>query len=358
MCTNLMKTFAGPFTGRVSARTMDFGMINKPLPVTLKPNIVAFPIGTSFPTAARWIEKTEEVLDLLPKRPLNWKNLYGFLGVDIGPYIFSKIKFDTDKINPIFLDGMNEKGLSAATLWLDGSVYQTEANSDTNVSFLDVVAYILGTCANVAEVKDALQKISVVSPGKFLQQYPAHYVFIDPNPENDALIVEYIGGIPQFYHVANGVLTNEPPYPEMLKILDGPPYDKMTLYNKTVGGNPGLLNLPADSSPISRFVRATKFSEALFSPSTTQEAVALCQVIIQNLQVPIGTVLDKNFDQSYDFTHWTVVRDHASKMFYYETMSNQLLRRVDLNKIDFSSIREISYPIDKGPWFVDETSNF
>ena len=353
MCTNLFKQFSGDFAGIISARTMDFGTIVKPVPVTLKPNVVAYPRNTQFPTHSKLLEIGEELVGLLPKKPLNWKNQYGFVGMDVGPYIADFLKVDIEKISPIFLDGMNEKGLSAATLWLDGSEYQDEADTDTNVMFLDVVAYILGTCANVSEAKAQLEQITVVSPIKFLNNYPAHYIFIDPDPNTTPLVVEYRDGKPNFYDVANGVLTNEPPYPEMLKAQEK--YSDLSIYQDTKNDPPGLLGLPADSSPISRFARATKFCESVYQPSNLQEATTLLQVIIQNIEVPLGTVVEKGNDMVLDYSQWLVVRDHSNLLYYYASFDNQTLKRIDLNNIDFGLINESHYSIAEGAWFTDET---
>ena len=356
MCTNLLRKYVEGNPGIISARTMDFGAIVKPFPVTLKPNILVYPRNLKFPLKYTLEEKIEELLHLLPQKPLQWENKYGFVAVDVGPCIFHELPINLEDVSPIFLDGLNETGLSAATLWLDGSQYQPASDTDNNIMFLDLVSYVLGTCSTVAEVKTALSSLNVVCPSKFLAGYPAHYVFIDANVDNNALVVEYIDGKPNFYEVANGVLTNEPPYPQMLKQLEK--YKDLTIYQNNPNSEPGLLGLPADSSPISRFVRATKFVESSYQPTNTQESIGLDQVIIQNLQVPLGTVVEASNGRMLDYTQWTVVRDHLNKEFYYQTFDNQTLKKIALSEIDFSSVSVTTMPMGEGEWAIDKTKEY
>ncbi|MEW7278899.1 linear amide C-N hydrolase [Aquimarina sp. 2201CG1-2-11] len=357
MCTNLLrKQSRENFQEKVSARTMDFGTITKPFPVTLKPNMVIYPRKREFPIRSSFIEKLEEDFRLFPQKPLNWTNKYGFAAIDVGPCIFNEIPFKVESISPIFLDGVNEKGLSAASLWLSGSQYQKESVSGNNLMFLDVVGYVLGMCATVSEVKSTLSTINVVCPSKFLMNYPAHYIFIDSDVDSPALVVEYTNGSPSFYEVPNGVLTNEPAYPEMLKKLDK--YKSLTVYQKKPNDLPGLFDLPADSSAISRFVRATKFVESIYAPEDIQKSISLSDVIIQNIQVPLGTVVEETSNRILDYTQWSVLRDHLNLVYYYKTFDNQALKKLDLTLIDFEVTDIVSIPISTGEWNINETKKY
>jgi penicillin V acylase-like amidase (Ntn superfamily) len=52
-----------------------------------------------------------------------------------------------------YVDGLNEKGLSIGTLWLDETEYPTPASTDNALSIQDVGEWVLGNFATVAEVK-------------------------------------------------------------------------------------------------------------------------------------------------------------------------------------------------------------
>lgn len=38
---------------------------------------------------------------------------------------------------------------------------------------------------------------------------------------------------------------------------------------------------------------------------------------------------------AYNYTLWTVIRDHKNKVFYFNDADNLSLRSIDLNKVDF-----------------------
>jgi choloylglycine hydrolase len=357
MCTNFLRIDKeNRHQQKVSARTMDFGTIVKPFPVTLKPNIVMYPRKQLFPHTSRIIENLEEDFRILPKKPLQWTNKYGFISVDVGANIFNNIPLKVEKISPILLDGINEKGLSAASLWLEGSEYQKESQENNNLMFLNVVGYVLGMCADVVEVKDQLQKINVTSPSKHLDKYPAHFVFIDSNKNNPALIVEYVDGAPNFYTASNGVLTNEPVYPEMLKYLED--YGDLTVFQKNQQSQPGLFGLPADSSPKSRFVRASKFMESINNEKNAHQTVNFSEIAIQNLQVPLGSVVSDKKNRILDYTQWSVIRDHLNLTYYFKSFDNQILKKIELKKVDFSHKKIVDFPIYNNEWNMDVTSNF
>ena len=362
MCTNLCLPLQTELhQARISARTMDFGSIeylHDAISVDIFPHVLAFPRGHSFPISHnKVLAGIEELTHLVPENPLVWENQYGFVAVDIGPSLWGKIELPLDAIVPIMGDGMNEHGLSAASLWLQGAEYQPEGESN-NLLFLDVMAWALGTCKTVGEVKEKLKGINVVSPSKLVAGYPAHFVFIDPNPDIKPLIVEYVGGEMKTYEADNGVITNEPPYPEQLANLAKPEYAAMTVFDRP-DGNPGLLNLPDDSSPESRFVRATKLASTTYQAKTIDEAVGTAWQVIQNLQVPWGTNVKPdapNKGELTDMTQWTVVRNHAARHYYYKSAFNQNAQRIDLTKLTWEgdAVRRIN--LDDGPTYLDVTA--
>ena len=45
-------------------------------------------------------------------------------------------------------------------------------------------------------------------------------------------------------------------------------------------------------------------------------------------------------------TQWTAVSDLSNREFYYKTMDNSQIRKIDLKKIDFSSVKYQAFPMD------------
>ena len=161
---------------------------------------------------------------------------------------------------PLYAEAMNEKGLCMAGLrFAKNAVYSPDPREGwLNLAPWELIPYLLGTCATVAEVREALGNICVVdqpfSPD--LPAAPLHWHIVDADPTHGGLILEVTAEGMKVYDdrpqgtlngapAMTGVLTNDPPYPEQLAALEA---------NRVVRGDaPGL---PGDYSSTSRFIRA------------------------------------------------------------------------------------------------------
>ena len=115
----------------------------------------------------------------------------------------------------LLLDGINEKGLACGGFFLPGyAQYQNEDPSGRipSLSCLDLVSWVLGTCATVEEVRRRLPELRVV--GAPLAAWnavpPLHYFVADPT--GDVLVVEYLEGNLVLHDGSVGVITNSPDY--------------------------------------------------------------------------------------------------------------------------------------------------
>jgi choloylglycine hydrolase len=73
----------------------------------------------------------------------------------------------------------------------------------------------------------------------------------------------------------------------------------------------------------------------------------LCQHVINTFTIPFGIIVDKDNAgnvTSSESTQWVTFRDLTGGLFYFKTYQDPTLRRIDLNRIDFSgkTIRRIS----------------
>src|SRR3569623_1384036 len=164
MCTNFMLDFPGTTPGstmRVSARTLELSG-SMPSSLYLVPRNQQFPLRSPFKP---WL-----------KNPLEWTNRYGFVGVA------SPGGLD---VLPLFMDGMNEAGLSAAALWLPGTQYSTD-DAHPQLAYSDLTSWILGTCSTVAEALSQLQNVSVWGPpvGTRDLYTPLHFIVSDPSGQS------------------------------------------------------------------------------------------------------------------------------------------------------------------------------
>jgi choloylglycine hydrolase len=231
-CTNFLIKGA-PLSGVVaSARTVDFS-------IPIIPKILAVPRGLP------WVSRGE---DASKPTGSSWTNRYGFVAVG------------ASNEENLFLDGINEAGLSAAILWLDEAGYMKRQGTN-DVSSFDLVSYIIGQYTSVAEAKAALKDLNVY--GNFLPEYkmiiPLHLVVMDAN--GDSFVAEWIDGSLKIYDAENtkgyvDVLSNSPPYDKQLENLAN--YSQLSCYNNA---EYSLTGLPGNSSSESRFVRSAKLKE-------------------------------------------------------------------------------------------------
>ncbi|PKH49387.1 hypothetical protein CXF68_01210 [Tenacibaculum sp. Bg11-29] len=373
MCTNiLLKSKNGDAV--ISARTMDFGgdFITKlhKIPRSEKYYDILFNNETEFTKFKKEFEITE------------WENAYGYLST----HAYFKVEKWEFEI-PTCMDGMNEKGLSGATLWMPCADYPKPNITKKNILSIHLVAYILATCATVNDVVDKLEGVNVINFSTSLNKFiPQHFVFSDS--KGKSLIVEFKGGKMITHQPTNGVLTNYPFYDKQLINLKK--YDDLTFENKEYtycendsskcsqdtngSGMSGKIEhngLPGDATPKSRFVRASKFSEVNFEATNSQDAVTHIQQLIQTLQVPVGTIVpnknncgNKNENKNkwdmkngYDHTKWCVIREHNSfgKInYYYYTNDNPTLQKISLDKIDWEKdSNPIDFEANNKTWYAE-----
>jgi choloylglycine hydrolase len=257
--------------------------------------------------------------------PLAWTNSLGFVGM--GAFGFDRF----------FADGLNEAGLSVGTLWLPETSLPTTAPSSASgpaLDFINLAGWLLGTCSTVAEVKAALATVQIWNAPvkdfwpsgqpvpdmlKPLMDWalPEHLAIHDATGAD--LVVEFIDGQAQIHDNAVGVLTNSPTFPWHVTNLrnyigltnvDPKPYNLMGMPVTATGNGTGLMGLPGDVTPPSRFVRATVLTQVASSAANPREAVNQAFHSLDLVSVP------RHLAASGDYTQWYVVRDHDSRVYY------------------------------------------
>ena len=76
------------------------------------------------------------------------------------------------------------------------------------------------------------------------------------------------------------------------------------------GNGTGLMGLPGDVTPPSRFVRATVLTQVASTAGSAREAVNQAFHSLDLVSVP------RNLAASGDYTQWYVVRDHDNLVYY------------------------------------------
>lgn len=254
-------------------------------------------------------------------------------------------------------EGLNEAGLSAGLFYFPGyGKYEDfdPAEKSTTIADLQLVSWILGTCSTVDEVKEAVGKVHVVSiyPGAST----VHWRFTDPSGRQ--LVLEIVEEEPHFYENELGVLTNSPGFEWQLTNLN----NYVNLYAGAAsdhgfgairlapfGAGSGMLGLPGDVTPPSRFVRAAFFQTTAPQPDSALHAVLQGFQILTNFDIPIGVEFaDGKIPADIpSATQWTAASDMVNRRIYYRTMYNSAIRCFDLRTIDFARVKYRSLPLDE-----------
>lgn len=254
---------------------------------------------------------------------------------------------------PFIFDGLNECGLSVGTFYFPGSAgymaYRTSEAANT-IAPWQVGSWLLETCASVDEVRARIGE--VVVPAVVLEAWgfspPVHYVVHDAS--GSSLVIEFIDGVIHLHDNPLGVMTNSPAFEWHMTNLRN--YVNLSYESATtlhvgpidlapLGQGSGMLGLPGDFTPPSRFVRAAAFSRTVLPSATGDEAVLEAFHILNNFDIPRGaargTERDEHGNAPADYTTWTSANDLAARRFYFRTYDSSRIRQVDLMKMDLDA---------------------
>jgi penicillin V acylase-like amidase (Ntn superfamily) len=318
----------------IAGRTMEWAF-------DMKWTINSIPQGTKFRTAAP---------DALKLPPIQFITKYAVLGVSPGIITGS----------PALLEGQNSAGLAMSGNFLPGyTEYQTVTTKDLDyVSILDFGTLALGMFANIAELKKELPRYKVWYDAS-LPSGPTppwlHFVFTDRT--GASIIVEFVKGQMRIHDNVANVLTNAPTYDwhitnvrNFLSLSNFAPSSVIVNgQNVTeLGQGGGLVGLPADYTPPSRFIRAAYLRQLSTQPSSRAEGVQLIGHILNNVDIPIGVAASKDGNKVVsDFTQWVAIKDLSNQQWHVSNYMN----RTNYLTIDLKKIFDAGKP---GSWLIDQ----
>jgi choloylglycine hydrolase len=281
------------------------------------------------------------------KPGLAWKAKYGYVFLD-GMNVDSAA------------DGMNEQGLSFEALYLPNfAQYQSVPAGHDNqaLPYISFGDWILGNFKTIDEVRQALSNVYVFQQkiaGMGDMVFPLHFAIYDATGKS--IVIEYVGGKLHVYDNKIGVMTNSPSYDWHLTNLNN--YVRLTPVNPPVveakgitfaatGQGFGMIGLPGDISPPSRFVKIAALMNFVLPAKDADGVLNLAQHIINNVDIPLGLARQpKSNDYTDDTTEWVVFKDLTHKVLYYRTYGDLALRAVILSKINFSeNAQRLKMPI-------------
>jgi choloylglycine hydrolase len=275
---------------------------------------------------------------------LKYSSVYGYVGV-------------YTEYEPFVVEGVNETGLAAGLFFLPGygdyAPYDASHN-DKTLCDMQFVSWVLSQFASIDEVKAAISTVNVVTLNHKIGS--VHWRIAQP--DGRMVVMEVVGGVPQFYENGLGVITNAPGFQwhmtnlnNYLNLVPGSAPDntiKKGITLQPLGHGSGMLGLPGDFTSPSRFVRATFFQTTAPTWPTGFDAVVQAFHILNNFDIPIGSQhtaadMPKGLPSA---TQVTTATDQHALQFYYRTAWNSNIRCIDLKNIDFKRIKFRSQPLD------------
>jgi len=307
----------------ITGRTLDF------VP-PLNSYIVTVPRGTIYKSTLPHTIKS-----------LSWKSKYGFVYFNaFGQAVVS--------------DGMNEKGLSFAVLYLPGyTTYPSQkdiVSTKHAISIYNLGSWVLSNYKTVAQVESALTHVTVIDPGLNIPNYgkvhlPLHVIITDPSGKS--IVIEWHHKKMRIYDDKFGILTNSPTFDWQMNNLKN--YINLSPYSSSpikingltfvgTGQGSGMHGLPGDATPPSRFVRMFFLTQTALPVKSTNEALTLAEHILGAAFVPKGFARGEKSNQKdeIDKTQWEVYKDLKHRILYFSSYNYPVLRKINLKKINFS----------------------
>ncbi len=251
-------------------------------------------------------------------------------------------------------DGLNEAGLAAGAFYFPTFAEYTPvtaANQNKGLSPTDFNNWILTQFATVEEVRQAVENESVIITPTVLEGWgpeppPFHYVVYDNS--GASIVVEPVGGKLIVHDNPLGVMSNSPTFDwHMINLrnyiaLDPrniPPIQVQGKTFKQLGQGSGMLGLPGDFTPPSRFVRAAVFSATAVPSKSADKGIEQVFHILNNFDIPVGVARSEGEGGIVhtDYTMLTTARDSRHARYYYKTYDDQTIRMVRLKQFDLDA---------------------
>ncbi len=281
----------------------------------------------------------------------SWKAKYGVVGIDV---------LEKNAL----ADGMNEKGLVAGLFYHPGfAEYEAydPARASTALAPTDVMQYLLTSFATLDEVRAGMEKVDVVPVVEPAIGFPAPIHLVVTNPEGTAIVLEWHKGALRVFDCPLGVITNAPNFDWHMTNLRNyvnlspvaiPDQRIDDLDFRPLGGGSGMIGLPGDFTPPSRFVRAVAFSQTARPTPDGPETIYEAFRILDNFNVPLGAAEgagDHGTEGMRSSTVWTSAWDVGNRVLYYHTQHNRRVRKVDVRAIDFDTLQGeiVHIPLDR-----------
>ncbi|ABG84321.1 choloylglycine hydrolase [Clostridium perfringens] len=255
---------------------------------------------------------------------------------------------------PTFADGMNEKGLGCAGL--NFPVYVSYSKEDiegkTNIPVYNFLLWVLANFSSVEEVKEALKNANIVDIpiSENIPNTTLHWMISDITGKS--IVVEQTKEKLNVFDNNIGVLTNSPTFDWHVANLNqyvGLRYNQVPEFKlgdqslTALGQGTGLVGLPGDFTPASRFIRVAFLRDAMIK--NDKDSIDLIEFfhILNNVAMVRGST--RTVEEKSDLTQYTSCMCLEKGIYYYNTYENNQINAIDMNKenLDGNEIKTYKY---------------
>lgn len=278
---------------------------------------------------------------------------------------------------PLYAEAVNEKGLCMAGLNFPGNAYYRKPDAGKkNVATFELIPWLLGVCASVAEAEAELRNINITDDAFSKTMPPAqlHWMLAD---RDRCLVVESVREGIKVYENPIGILTNNPPFEyhrmnlnNYLNVTAGYPEARFCRTDSERRGkagseesfsgevsscSPGLvpysqgmggIGLPGDYSSSSRFVKAAFLKWNAVCEKNNEENISQVFHILDSVAMPRGPVVTQ--DGKYDITTYSCCVNADTGTYYYKTYGNSQINAVGMKGANPDGNTLTVYPMETG----------
>ena len=255
---------------------------------------------------------------------------------------------------PLYADAVNEKGLCMAGLYFPGNaVYNEEKDNSINIASFELIPWCLGNFSSLAELRKSLENLNITNY-KFNEKMlvaDLHWMICD---KDDCVVLEQTKNGLQIYDNPYGVLTNNPPfnYHDMnlnnyMSLSAKMPVNRFSdkLNLQGYGQGMGMIGLPGDVTPKSRFVRASFNKFNSITDEDEESSISQFFHILDSVSMIKGTVITK--DDKYDMTTYSSCVNVTKGIYYFKTYYNNQVNAVSLNEKNMKTDKLEIYELPK-----------
>lgn len=282
---------------------------------------------------------------------LHFTTKYGIIAIAVPNQTVEDLKI---------VEGLNEKGLTFSVLAYGGASGPRDnaARTRAMLAAIDLGAWVLGLCASVAEVREALSGRTIV----LTSLAPLHgavspFHFVVHDASGRSLVIEFSKGEQNLYDNPVGVMTNGPEFTWHLTNLGN--YTFLNNMDRSIArfgeldvaqpdAGIATAGLPASNTSVGRFVRAAYYATYTEKPADALAIPTLAR-IMNNFDRPKGVTLNSPALSGLDiegappggggkaaaseYTSWTVLSDLKGGQFHIRPYDALNYIRLDLARL-------------------------